>query len=116
VHRAALARALPVKALVKPPETALTPEKSPKMALTPADADKFARICGMLGSSHDGERAAAARKATEFLQARSMTWDDFIRQLPAGPDKPERPPHWSEAPRTESEWLAALKTHCWDSP
>lgn len=83
------------------------------MALTLADIDKFSRICGMLGSVHDGERAAAALKATEFLQARSLTWADLIKALPAGP-RQTREAHWSDAPRTEAEWLQALKAHCWD--
>jgi hypothetical protein len=35
----------------------------------------------MLGSSHDGERAAAALKATEFLKVRNLTWEEFIRRI-----------------------------------
>lgn len=38
------------------------------------DAARFAKICGLLGSDHDGERAVAARKATEMLRAAGMTW------------------------------------------
>jgi hypothetical protein len=84
------------------------------MSLNPADLDKFARICGMLGSNHDGERAAAALKATEFLRARNLTWEDFVRQRPAEQPRSQRRPHWSEGPRTDAEWLRALKAECWE--
>lgn len=42
--------------------------------MTPADLERFRKILGMLSSAHDGERAAAARKASEFLAAHSLTW------------------------------------------
>ena len=67
----------------------------------------------MLGSSHDGERAAAALKAADFLRARNLTWEEFIRQIIAG-RKPERAPHWSEGPKTDAEWMRAFRTECWD--
>jgi hypothetical protein len=71
----------------------------------------------MLGSDIAGERAAAAHKATEFLKARKMTWNDVIRQ-PAGPQpQPKRappPPHWTEIPKTDMEWLEAFQMECWD--
>ena len=45
---------------------------------SPAEAALFAKICGLLGSSFDGERAAAACKATEFLKARGLSWGEFV--------------------------------------
>ena len=45
---------------------------------SPTEATLFAKICGLLGSSFDGERAAAAHKATEFLKARGLTWGEFV--------------------------------------
>ena len=45
---------------------------------SPAEAALFAKICGLLGSSFDGERAAAAHKATEFLKARGLSWGEFV--------------------------------------
>lgn len=42
--------------------------------MTPADLERFRKICGMLSSAHDGERAAAARKASEFLASHGLTW------------------------------------------
>ena len=50
-------------------------------ALLPADIERFGKFLGLLGSDHDGERAAAARKATDFLQARKLGWPDVTNQL-----------------------------------
>ena len=35
-------------------------------------------ILGMLGSIHDGERAAAGLKVTELLTRLHLTWDNLI--------------------------------------
>ena len=45
---------------------------------SPAEASLFAKICGLLGSSFDGERAAAAFKAIEFLKPRGLSWGEFV--------------------------------------
>ncbi len=71
----------------------------------------------MLGSSHDGERAAAAFKATEWLKARNMTWEEFLLRAAAAGQaaqaaQPAREPHWSEVPKTEPEWRRALHDEC----
>ena len=54
-------------------------------ALPTADVEKFGKMLGLLGSDHDGERAAAARKATEFLRARQLGWCDVTDQLKRPP-------------------------------
>ena len=36
--------------------------------LNPHSADRLRKLCGMLGSQHDGERAAAAAKADAFVR------------------------------------------------
>lgn len=38
--------------------------------------DRFRKILGLLGSDHDGERSAAALKATAMLKAAGVTWAD----------------------------------------
>jgi hypothetical protein len=49
---------------------------------------RFQKVCGMLGSAHEGEPAAAAVKATEMLHAQGLTWADVTasaarpRELP----------------------------------
>ncbi len=46
--------------------------------------DKFRKVCGLLSSDHDGERATAARMATDILKAANLTWDDVLVDSPAG--------------------------------
>ena len=45
------------------------------------DLVRLARILGMLGSEHAGERAAAAAKATALLKSAGLTWADFTDLL-----------------------------------
>lgn len=45
------------------------------------DRDKLVKILRMFGSDHDGEVAAAARRAHQLLRARSLDWDDLIIQV-----------------------------------
>lgn len=40
-----------------------------------AALDKFRKICGLLGSDHDGERANAARLATALLKQNGASWN-----------------------------------------
>src|SRR5262245_21937128 len=40
--------------------------------------NKLALICGMFGSQHDGERAAAASKAHGIVQELGMTWHQIL--------------------------------------
>jgi hypothetical protein len=47
--------------------------------ITGADHDKLVKILGMLGSSHDGEVLAAARKAEEERKRLNTSWDQLIR-------------------------------------
>jgi hypothetical protein len=46
-----------------------------------AAIDHLAKLLGMLGSAHAGERAAAGRKADEFIKRRGLTWSDVIRPI-----------------------------------
>jgi hypothetical protein len=39
---------------------------------------KLAKICGMLGSSHDGERASAALLASQILEDLDISWSDLV--------------------------------------
>jgi hypothetical protein len=47
--------------------------------LDPGAADMLAKLLGMLGSDHDGERAAAALKAHQLVKARGLTWKEIIQ-------------------------------------
>ncbi len=63
--------------------------------LDPSVAAKLSKVCGMLGSEHDGERAAAAAKASMLLRAHGLSWADVF--APAAPvlmePEPAPPPH-----------------------
>jgi hypothetical protein len=57
------------------------------MSLPPniLDKDRLAKILGRLGSSFDGERAAAAAKADELIRAAGLTWTDVLYPPPEHP-------------------------------
>jgi hypothetical protein len=57
-------------------------------ALAPQTADRLAKICGLLGSAHDGERASAALKADALVRAAGLTWADVINVPPPAADAP----------------------------
>ena len=42
--------------------------------------ERLARIAGMLGSAHEGERAAAAQMASAMLRAMGLTWTEVINR------------------------------------
>ena len=48
-------------------------------ALTPDLAERLAKLLGLLGSDHPGERAAAGLKAHELLKREGLRWCDVIR-------------------------------------
>jgi hypothetical protein len=48
------------------------------MALPSRDAQKLARILGMLGSAHSGERDAAALAAHKLIFERGLTWPTIL--------------------------------------
>jgi hypothetical protein len=45
-------------------------------------AEKLARVLGMLGSAHDGERASAAALADKLIRAQGLTWSEIILSRP----------------------------------
>ena len=59
-------------------------------ALLPAERlDKLVKVCGLLSSSHDGERAAAALQASRIVKAAGLSWSDLLRQPIASTPRPE---------------------------
>ncbi len=42
------------------------------------DLSRLAKFCGLLGSAHHGERAAAALKADRMVRAAGLTWPDVL--------------------------------------
>lgn len=57
--------------------------------LSPAERQKLVRILGMLGSDHDGERAAAAALASRLVRDKGLGWDDVIAA--DGPGRQQAP-------------------------
>jgi hypothetical protein len=48
------------------------------MKLDPRSAERLVKLLGMLGSNHDGERAAAALKANALVREHGLVWSDVI--------------------------------------
>ena len=42
------------------------------------DRDRLAKLLGMLGSAHDGEVVAAARRADAMVRASGLTWRAIV--------------------------------------
>jgi hypothetical protein len=49
------------------------------LPLDPRTAERLAKLCGLFGSEHVGERAAAAAKADKLVRAQGLTWSQVIR-------------------------------------
>jgi hypothetical protein len=64
--------------------------------MTAAERQRLARILGMLGSEHAGERASAGLQAEAFRKRHGLTWPELlalppVEAMPQGP-KPSPPP------------------------
>ena len=55
-------------------------------ALAPSDRVHLAKLLGMLGSDHLGERDNAARAAHRLVQQRGITWFDVVTHPPVDVD------------------------------
>ncbi len=70
--------------------------------LHPRVADRLAKLCGLLGSDHEGERANAAALASRLLKDCGLSWAELVarafqpRPEPA-PSPAEGPAHFAEA-------------------
>ena len=42
------------------------------------DRERLARVLGLMGSSHDGEALAAARKACALIRVAGLTWPEIL--------------------------------------
>jgi hypothetical protein len=50
----------------------------PQAGLSKATKQRLAKVCGLLGSAYAGERAAAAKMATDILHKEGITWEDVM--------------------------------------
>ena len=46
------------------------------------DLRRLARVCGLLGSEHDGEVLAAARQAEKIRKKLGVTWEELLVRSP----------------------------------
>ena len=72
--------------------------------LTPEIAERLAKLLGMLGSDHAGERAAAALKADELVKREGLRWCDVIQ-----PREPVAVECESYFRSSEHDWRAMVK-------
>lgn len=49
--------------------------------LASPDLDRLAKLLGMLGSEHEGERASAALMADKLVRERGLTWPQVLQPL-----------------------------------
>jgi hypothetical protein len=84
------------------------------MALDPKAAARLAKVLGLLGSEHAGERAAAAATADRLLRENGWTWADFAAAaLTAAPGPAQgagdaaaaRAPEPPADPRDRAAWV-----------
>ena len=71
----------------------------------------MAKLCGLLGSSHSGERAAAALKADQLLKAHGLRWPDVIC-VPCAEHAHEEPPDDLDDDYSV-DWDAVI-VFCWE--
>src|SRR6516164_6718925 len=46
--------------------------------IAPDALERLIKLLGMLGSAHDGERAAAGLKAHELIRRHGLTWKELL--------------------------------------
>ncbi len=75
--------------------------------------DKLAKVCGLLASSHDGERSAAAHRASAILQEFGWTWRELVEKAARGAVHEQVSGHAgstdAEAVDLPVEWRAAVR-------
>jgi hypothetical protein len=77
-------------------------------ALSPDLRERLTKLLGMLGSAHDGERAAAGRLAHQLVAGAGLTWRDVVAPKVLPPPQPS----WRE-PETPQEAAAACIAFGW---
>jgi hypothetical protein len=64
------------------------------------ELQRLARVCGLLGSDHDGEALAAARQAEKIRKKIGVTWDELLVPSP-------RPRSGDPPPEDLTDWRSA---------
>lgn len=84
------------------------------MSLSDSDRSRLQKLVGMLGSAHDGERAAAAGFLDRMAKTYKLTLPELMAQAyakaatpppePPPPPPPKPPPPKTPSPRTGPAW------------
>lgn len=95
-------------------------------AYSPELVSRLVKFCGLLGSEHAGERAAAGLKASKLLVEHGLTWGDVIapgfriedrstagQQRPPGTRADPKPAELLRAHQREA-WLLMASGYPWD--
>ena|SRR5687767_15796017 len=69
--------------------------------IPPDKRTRLVRLCGMLGSDFDGERANAGRMANDIVRGLGLTWDQVIAA--SGQAEQPRQERREKPPRTPPE-------------
>ncbi len=76
--------------------------------------ERLTKICGLLASSHDGERATAAAMASRVLAEHGITWADLVNGGPRADSTTDarfhRPPDASTHADIAADLLQAART------
>jgi hypothetical protein len=75
--------------------------------VTTSGTEKLVKVLALLGSSHDGERAAAAAAADRMLREAGLTWDDVIRLGDTSAGATHTPHAWPSTVRASIAFIAA---------
>ena len=82
------------------------------MKLDPRSVERLVKLLGMLGSNHDGERAAAALKANALVREHGLVWSDVI---PATPEprsyQQEHTGRWNNNATENQDWRT-MRDYC----
>ena len=76
---------------------------APPLKLDPRSAERLVKLLGMLGSNHDGERAAAALKANELVREHGLVWSDVIPTLEQQQEHAGRRPNDARAKNQDDQ-------------
>ena len=77
-------------------------------AASPELRDRLAKLLGLLGSDHDGEVAAAGRRAHKLLTEAKLTWHAVIAPPPVVVNAPEPAQRRWREPRDTAATIAEL--------
>jgi hypothetical protein len=72
------------------------------------DLQRFQKLCAMLASPHEGERAAAAVKASDMLRIAGLAWSDVIKDRESPLEQVTRPKSEDGETRARRFWKSKV--------